>query len=109
MEDTLRHTLVSARGSRTILSITIVFLGVGLLPRSRAGAQTSGALAKLSIAVQQTLTTSNSFVWANPTTRTVRVLIQTYGPASSDLLAAISQSGGTIVHQFTAINGVLAA
>jgi len=77
------------------------------MPHRHAAAQSQRALAKLSVAVQQILASNNALVWSNPATQKVRVLIQSFGPAGSDLLAAITQNGGTVVRQFTAINAVL--
>src|SRR5262245_46729382 len=94
---------------RAILSIIVVFLVAAALPRGGTSAQTGGTMAKLSVAVQQALATNETLVWSDPASRTVRDLVQTYGTVDSNLLAAIGHRCGTVVRQFSAINGVLAA
>src|SRR5713226_1926367 len=79
-----------------------------LLPPAHTKAQQSSATVKLSAALQQALNSNESMVWLNPTRQTVRILIQTNGPVSSALTAAITIAGGSVVRQFTSIVGLLA-
>src|SRR5215831_1352599 len=78
------------------------------LPRAQLQAQQPSAFSKLSVALQQELTGSDLLVWSNPSRGTVRVLIQTFGPVSADLLLAITLNGGLVVRKFSSINGLLA-
>jgi serine protease AprX len=95
---------------RAAVSVTLVLMLLLMVarPPRRVEAQVI-AIGKLSIAVKQILASPIELVWANPATQTVRVLIQTIGPVPPDVLAAINQHGGSVVHQFSSINGVLAS
>src|SRR6266478_547677 len=87
-----------------VLTFTLVF---ALLPPGRTQAQAS-AITKLSVALQQALNSNVSTVWLDPSRQRVRTLIQTNGPVASALITAIGVAGGTVVRQFTSINGLLA-
>src|SRR5205085_5535275 len=79
------------------------------LPRSHAQSPlTLGPLNKLSVALQQALTSNDAQVWSSPSQQTVRTLIQTNGPVSAALRSAITAAGGSVVRQFTSIDGLLA-
>ena len=88
------------------LCLTLALLST-LLPLTRSYAQ-GNATNKLSLALQQVLGTNNLLVWSDPSRRTVRTLIQTNGPVSSALITAVTRAGGTVVRQFSSINGMLA-
>ena len=87
------------------LCLTLALLST-LLPITRSHAQ-SNATNKLSLALQQVLGANNLLVWSDPSKRTVRTLIQTNGPVSSALITAVTRAGGTVVRQFSSINGML--
>src|SRR5262245_35625732 len=76
-----------------------------MLPAGRTQADTVSPISKLSPALQRALTVSESLVWQNPGKLTVRALIQTNGAVSSSLTKAIKTAGGSVVRQFTSING----
>ena len=88
------------------LCLTLALLSA-LLPLTRSYAQ-GKATNKLSLALQQVLNTNNWLIWSDPSKRTVRTLIQTNGPVSSALITAVTRAGGTVVRQFSSINGMLA-
>src|SRR5215468_10549538 len=95
--------------SRQLLTIFLaVVLLSGALPQAQSQTQQPSAINKLSVAVQQALGNNNLLVWSDPSSQTLRVLIQSYNTVSPDLIAAILASGGLVVRQFTSINGVLA-
>src|ERR1044072_3423432 len=87
------------------LCLTLALLSA-MLPLTRSYAQ-SNSINKLSLALQQVLGTNNLLVWSDPSRRTVRTLIQTNGPVSSALITAVIRAGGTVVRQFSSINGML--
>src|SRR5438094_926450 len=97
------------------MCLTLVLLST-LLPlnqlqarQSYSGTGSTGTLSKLSPALQAGIQDSyQSCVWSDQSRKTVRVLIQTFSPISSSLLTAIVSAGGTVVRQFTSINGLLA-
>jgi subtilisin family serine protease len=88
--------------------LLILALFVAALPRGEAQAQQPSAVNKLSSALQQALGSNINSVWSNPDRQTVRVLIQTAGPVQTSLITAITLQGGTVVRQFSSINGLLA-
>src|SRR5437667_6736980 len=93
-----------------LLTLTLVF---ALLPNDRTqadGGSGSGAgMSKLSAALQQALDNyPSSCVWLNTSRRTVRTLIQSNGPVAAGLTTAITAADGSVVRQFTSINGLLA-
>src|ERR1700686_2316532 len=93
---------------RRLLTVTIALtLLCALMPAIQTQADQSSAINKMSPALQQALTSNQSLVWLDPSKQTVRTLIQTYGPVSSSLTKAIKTAGGTVVRQFTSINGLL--
>ena len=79
------------------------------LARGEVRAQTdpSSPVAKLSTALRQALTEDVSLAWENPSTGNVRVILQTNGPVSPSLILALVLQGGTVVRQFSTINGLL--
>ncbi|HKP11708.1 MAG TPA: S8 family serine peptidase [Blastocatellia bacterium] len=90
------------------LCMTLAVLSV-TLPRSQAQApSTGGPLGKLSLALQQSLNNNDARVWANASRQTVRALIQTNGAVTAALRQAITLAGGTVVRQFSSIDGLLA-
>src|ERR1044071_3167951 len=89
------------------LCLTLALLSA-LLPITRSHAQVN-ATNKLSLALQQVLGANNLLVWSDPSKRTVRTLIQTNGPVSSALITAVTRAGGTVVRQFSSINGMRVA
>ncbi|HWX41335.1 MAG TPA: S8 family serine peptidase, partial [Blastocatellia bacterium] len=96
-------------GLRRVFAIIVaVALLSAVVPRNGVRAQQPAGFAKLSVALQQELTASDLLVWSNPSKGTVQVLIQTVGPVSAGLLAAVTVYGGSVVRQFTSINGILA-
>jgi subtilisin family serine protease len=74
-------------------------------PRAQSGP--ANPLDKLSTALRQALTEDVSLVWQNPSSGTVRVILQTNGAVSVSLIAAIVLQGATVVRQFSTINGLL--
>ncbi|HKY06066.1 MAG TPA: hypothetical protein VJQ56_14320, partial [Blastocatellia bacterium] len=98
--------LPSAIRRAIALVLAAAFLTMSV-PTSRADAQVASALNKLSPALQQALTSNLNLVWLNPTRRTVRALVQTNGPVTPGLLTAITLQGGSVVRQFSSINGLL--
>jgi len=94
-------------GRKALTLLLALALVSALAPAFRTRADQSAALNKMSPALQQALTSNQSLVWHDPSKQTVRALIQTYGPVSSSFLKAINAAGGTVVRQFTSINGVL--
>src|SRR5713226_1766026 len=94
-------------GRRLLTVILALTLWCALMPKIRTQADQSSSIGKLSPALQQALSSNQSLVWLDPTKQTVRTLIQTYGPVSSSLTNAINAAGGTVVRQFTSINGLL--
>src|SRR5258706_4795291 len=114
MTKRLDITPLKRRGLRqpltVLLTLTLVF---ALLPHGRTqadGGSGSGAgVSKLSVALQQALVSyPSSCVWLDASRQTVRALIQSNGPPSSALTTAITAAGGSVVRQFTSINGLLA-
>src|SRR5882724_9718839 len=92
------------------LTSTLVF---ALLPHGRTradGGSGSGAgMSNLPVALQQALDNyPSSCVWLNTSRQTVRTLIQSNGPVASALPTAITAAGGSVVRQFTSIDGLLA-
>ncbi|HET9529446.1 MAG TPA: hypothetical protein VFQ92_03790, partial [Blastocatellia bacterium] len=63
---------------------------------------------KLSPALRLVLNTGETLVWSDPSRQTVRVMVQSAGPVSSALLSAVRSAGGTVVRQFSSIDGFLA-
>ncbi len=102
-----------SRNGRRLSALVIAFiLATGALPFAGAKAQiepaTVSAQSKLSPALLAAITDNRLLVWANPSRRTVRVLVQTTGAISNSLTTAISQAGGSVVRRFSSINGLLA-
>ncbi|HWL74563.1 MAG TPA: S8 family serine peptidase, partial [Burkholderiaceae bacterium] len=96
------------RGVRRLLPIVLTLaLLVAVLPHNQAQAQQPGTVNKLSPALQQALNNNINSVWSNPDRQTVRVLIQTTGAVQIGLITAITLQGGSVVRQFTSINGLL--
>ena len=87
-----------------MLTLTLL---CAMMPTIPVRADLSSSQSKLSPALQQALTSNQSLVWLDPSKQTVRTLIQSYGPVSSALTKAIKAAGGTVVRQFTSINGLL--
>src|ERR1044071_4591569 len=86
-----------------------ILLGAALpIAGLRAQATSPDPVTKLSPAMQQILNSNELLVWADPSRRTVRTLIQTVGTVSSSLITAVRSVGGSVVRQFTSINGLLA-
>src|SRR5690242_15850795 len=100
--------LTKGRGRKLLTIALTLVLVFGLLPLTRTQAVVAAPISKLSAALQQALNSTVSTVWSDPSRQRLRVLIQSNGPFSSSLNTAIIASGGTIVRQFTSINGVLA-
>src|SRR5262249_20879201 len=96
---------------RQILPSVLTFsLLCAVFPTTQTQAdESSPATRKLSPALKGALGNSPSqSVWLDVSQKTVRTLIQTNGPSSSGLIAAITLAGGSVVRQFTSINGLLA-
>ena len=91
----------------TRLLLTLIVLSL-TIPAWTLQAQQQSSLYKLSPALQQAMVSTNELIWSNQNARTVRLLIQTYGPVSATLIAAIALQGGSVVRQFTSIDGLLA-
>src|SRR5689334_20060066 len=105
---TLAHLVSSvARKAQPVLALCVMLALLSVtLPRLHA--QVSGnPLNKLSLALQQALVNNDLQVWSNPSRQTVRTVIQTNGPVSLALRSAILLAGGTVVRQFTSIDGML--
>src|SRR5437868_1484475 len=99
-----------ARKARPFLALCVMLALLSItLPRSQAQVpMTAGnPISKLSLALQQALTNNDAQVWADPLRQTVRTLIQTNGAVSLSLRSAIVAAGGTVVRQFTSIDGLL--
>ncbi|HEY9231687.1 MAG TPA: S8 family peptidase, partial [Blastocatellia bacterium] len=98
------------RRARSVIALgmTLALLSVTLLPRSHAQTSQPNPINKLSTALQQALTSNDALIWSSPSRQTVRALIQTNGPVSAALSLAITVAGGTVVRQFTSIDGLLA-
>src|SRR5882724_8394861 len=91
-----------------LLTLTLVF---ALLPhgRTQADGGSGAGMSKLSVALQQALDNyPSSCVWLNTSKQTVRTLSQSNGPVASALPTAITAAGGSVVRQFTSIDGLLA-
>ena len=99
----------SIQPARRMLTVILALVQLcAFMPVAPARAQVASATSKLSGALQQSLTTNESQVWQDVSKQTVRMLIQTNGAVTSSLLKAIANSGGSVVRQFTSINGLLA-
>ena len=102
-------TFLKQRGiKRLSATLMAVWLGLVSLPLTRTRADQVLPTSKLSVALQQCLDSNVSSVWLDSTRQRVRTLIQTNGPVTSSLTAAIQTAGGVVVRQFDSINGVLA-
>jgi hypothetical protein len=94
---------------RQLVRILILLIVVAPLIRApRLEARSESFIDKLSPALQQALVGATDLVWSNQSARTLRVLIQTNGPVSPALTAAIALRGGAVVRLFTSIDGLLA-
>src|SRR5690242_160994 len=102
--------LSSVRKARALIALLIIVAVtcVTLPPSQARSLSITDPLDKLSLALQQALGSNDAQVWANPSRQTVRTLVQSNGPVTSALRSAITQAGGTIVRQFTSIDGLLA-
>src|SRR2546427_13061351 len=87
----IRPTHRSHRLLPVVLTLTLL---CALLPSARIQADESASTSKLSRALQQALDDDYySCVWSDPSRDTVRVLIQTVGPVSPQLLTAVTRGG----------------
>src|SRR6266850_4097270 len=104
------ETIRPAHRSHGLLPVLLTLtLLCALLPSARIRADESASTSKLSRALQTALDDDYySCVWSDPSRGTVRVLIQTVGPVSPQLLTAVTAARGSVVRQFTSINGILA-
>lgn len=104
------RALYSVRKARPFVALFVALAVLSVtMPRSHAQSpSTGGPLAKLSFALQQSLNNNDAQVWANPSRQTVRALIQTNGPVTTALRLSIIAAGGTVVRQFSSIDGLLA-
>ena len=93
------------RLARTLIALLVMSV---VTPISKPQAQLQSLLGKLSPALQQALVSNKDLVWSNQTAKTVRVLVQTNGPVSVGLITTIALLGGSVVRQFTSIDGLLA-
>ncbi|HEX8185537.1 MAG TPA: hypothetical protein VF747_12315, partial [Blastocatellia bacterium] len=91
------------------LCLMLVLLGVALpIARTRVQAASPDPVTKLSPALQRALNSNELLVWSDPSRQTVRALVQTSGPVSNSLITAVRSVGGSVVRQFSSINGLLA-
>ena len=102
-----RSTCSAAVSRLTRLIVTVIVMSVAA-PVPRLGAQPLSLTGKLSPALQQALIAPKELIWSNQAAQTLRVLIQTNGPVPAALITAITVQGGSVVRQFTSINGLLA-
>ena len=104
------RALSSVRRARPFIALCVALAVLSVtMPRSHAQSpSTGGPLGKLSFALQQSLNNNDAQVWANPSRQTVRALIQTNGPVTTALRLSVIAAGGTVVRQFSSIDGLLA-
>jgi serine protease AprX len=96
------------RPRRRLLAATLTLaLVCAAIPIGRTHADNPAPISKLSLALQQALNSNVSQVWQDTSRQTVRALVQSNGPVTSSLTRAITSAGGSVVRQFTSINGVL--
>src|SRR6185436_9952165 len=96
------------RPRRLFAAALMIALMFALIPPRRTQAVQAEPISKLSVALQLALNSNVSSVWLDPSRQRVRTLIQTYGAVPSSLSTAIAQAGGSVVRQFSSINGLLA-
>src|SRR6185295_5042801 len=96
--------------ARRLLAL-FVFSALLAWPFARGGgrshADPGNPIDKLSTALRQALTEDVSLAWENPSSGTVRVILQTNGAVSPSLIVALLLQGAIVVRQFSTINGLL--